>query len=86
MGSEMCIRDSYLYSLREAFPQFSQAEIRYLCLVKLNLRQNEIASALGVSDSSVRVTWHRMRKKLELENPLNPEEFLSEFEQNYQLN
>ena len=77
---------NYLYSLREAFPQFSQAEIRYLCLVKLNLRQNEIASALGVSDSSVRVTWHRMRKKLELENPQNPEEFLSEFEQNYQLN
>ncbi len=76
---------NYLYALREAFPQFSQAEIRYLCLVKLNLRQGEIAAALGISDSSIRVTWHRMRKKLELENPLNPEEFLSEFEHNYQL-
>lgn len=77
---------NYLYSLREAFPQFSQAEIRYLCLVKLNLRQSEIASALGISDSSVRVTWHRMRKKLDVENPINPYEFLSEFEQNHQLN
>ncbi len=76
---------NYLYSLREAFPQFSQAEVRYLCLVKLNLRQNEIAAALGISDSSIRVTWHRMRKKLEMENPINPEEFLSEFEHNYQL-
>lgn len=77
---------NYLYSLREAFPQLSQAEIRYLCLVKLNLRQIEIAAALGISDSSIRVTWHRMRKKLDIECSINPEEFLSEFEKNYQLN
>lgn len=71
---------NYLYSLREAYPQLSQAEIRYLCLVKLNLRQTEIAAALGISDSSIRVTWHRMRKKLDLKSLMNPDEFLSEFE------
>lgn len=77
---------NYIYSLREVFPHLSQAEIRYLCLVKLNLRQNEIASALGISDSSIRVTWHRMRKKLEPENPSSPEEFLRNFEKKLQFN
>lgn len=76
---------NYYYSLREVYPQLSPAEIRYLCLVKLNLRQNEIAAALGVSDSSVRVTWHRMRKKLEVEKTTNPEEFLRNFEKNKEL-
>lgn len=76
---------NYFYMLREIYPQFSQAEIRYLCLVKLNLRQNEIAAALGISDSSIRVTWHRMRKKMETENPLHPEEFLKDFENKYSL-
>ncbi len=77
---------NYFYMLREIYPQFSQAEIRYLCLVKLNLRQNEIAAALGISDSSIRVTWHRMRKKLEMEKTIHPEEFLKDFENKYQLN
>lgn len=76
---------NYYYSLREVYPQLSPAEIRYLCLVKLNLRQNEIASALGISDSSVRVTWHRMRKKLGVEKSINPDEFLKQFEKNQEL-
>jgi len=77
---------NYYYSLREVYPQLSPAEIRYLCLVKLNLRQNEIAAALGISDSSVRVTWHRMRKKLGVIKTINPDEFLKEFEKNQALN
>lgn len=70
----------YIYTICELFPQLTSAEIRYLCLVKLNLKQNEIASALGVSDSSVRVTWHRMRKKLNIESAISPIDFLKKFE------
>lgn len=77
---------NYYYTLRETYPHLTPAEIRYLCLVKLNLRQNEIAAALGVSDSSVRVTWHRMRKKLEVEKKITPDEFLKKFEQEQLLN
>src|SRR5690606_9061542 len=76
---------NYYYSLREVYPQLSPAEIRYLCLVKLNLRQNEIAAALGISDSSVRVTWHRMRKKLGVEKTINPDDFLKKFEKKQEL-
>lgn len=72
----------YIFKLREAYPQISEAELRYLCLVKLNLRQNEIASALGVSESSIRVTWHRMRKKFSVDKDINPLDFLKKFEEN----
>jgi DNA-binding CsgD family transcriptional regulator len=76
------VNPHYIYNLRDKYPQITEAELRYLCLVKLNLRQNEIASALGVSESSIRVTWHRMRKKFQVEKDLNPIEFLKYFESN----
>ena len=70
----------YVYKLRESFPEFTPSEIRYLCLVKLNLRSDEIASALGISTSSLRVTWYRMRKKLRLPVQATPKTFLKKFE------
>jgi|GEM_PF-689529 len=70
----------YIYRLRENYPELTPSEIRYLCLVKLNLRQDEIASALGVSVSSIRVTWHRMRKKLKLKPSTSPINFLKKFD------
>ncbi|WP_461533044.1 helix-turn-helix transcriptional regulator [Sinomicrobium sp.] len=71
---------NYYYLLRETYPQLSRSELRYLCLVKLNLSQSEIASALAVSDSTIRVTWHRIRKKLKIDKTKTPEEFLKRFE------
>ena len=40
------------------------SETRYLMLSKLNFNHKEMARALGISDSAVRVTWNRVRKKL----------------------
>src|SRR5690606_21585729 len=42
------------------------AEIRYLLLLRLELSHPEIAHALGISPASLRVTWHRLRKKIGL--------------------
>jgi len=58
----------FLPSLQASYPEFSQAEIRYLCLEKLQLNNNEMALVLGVSSNTVRVTKHRIRKKLNLES------------------
>lgn len=74
------VHPNYIYAIREKYPQISEAELRYICLVKLNLSQSEIASALGISDSSIRVTWHRMRKKFNIEKDLSPQEFLKYIE------
>src|SRR5690606_18770434 len=70
----------YMFRLRENFPEFTPSEIRYLCLVKLSLQPDEISSALGISTSSLRVTWHRMRKKLKLSAQATPKIFLKKFE------
>lgn len=58
----------FLPSLQASYPELSQAEIRYLCLEKLQLNNNEMALVLGVSSNTVRVTKHRIRKKLNLES------------------
>ena len=38
--------------------------MRYLMLIKLHFSHKEMARALGVSDAAIRVTWSRVRKKL----------------------
>lgn len=48
------------------------AEIRYLLLLRLELSHPEIAHALGISPASLRVTWHRLRKKIGLPADLTP--------------
>lgn len=52
--------------LTDRHPDLTEAEIRYLLLLRLNLSRPEIAHALGISPASLRVTWHRLRKKLGL--------------------
>ncbi len=65
----------YLYRLKEKVPGITPAEIRLLTLSKLHLSHKEMASALGVSSQSTRVTWHRLRKKLNLPEDIGLEDF-----------
>jgi len=53
-------------------PDLTRAEVRYLTLLRLELSHPEIAHALGISPASLRVTWHRLRKKLGLSNDHTP--------------
>lgn len=50
------------------YNKLSQAEIRCLCLDKLQLTNNEMGLILGVSANTVRVTKYRIRKKLDKES------------------
>jgi DNA-binding CsgD family transcriptional regulator len=56
----------FIQRLKTKYPSLTPTEIRYLVLAKLGFSNNKTASALGVSPSSLRVTWHRMKKKLKL--------------------
>lgn len=47
------------------FPSITPSEQRYLMLTKIGLSHKEMARALGISNDSVRVTWNRVRNKLE---------------------
>ncbi len=49
------------------YPYLSQAELRCIYLEKLQMSNTEMALVLGVSTNTIRVTKHRIRKKLNIE-------------------
>jgi tetratricopeptide (TPR) repeat protein len=53
-------------NLLKQYPNLSPAEVRFLLLTKLEMPAVDIANALGVSPATLRVTWYRIRKKLDL--------------------
>src|SRR5690606_3253156 len=67
----------FIIHLKASYPELTQAEIRQLCLEKQYLTTSEIASTLGISENSVMVTRHRIRKKLNLENQKQLQEFVN---------
>ena len=61
-------------SLLNHNPKLTPSELRFLLLLKLDMQNQEIANAMGISPASLRVTWHRLRKKLELDKSVQPRE------------
>jgi hypothetical protein len=53
----------YLQRLVDTIPDISLPEIKLMALAKLNFSNKEMAVALGLAQQSIRVTWHRLRKK-----------------------
>lgn len=60
------LNPSFAKKLQKHPAKFSEAESRLLMLAKLKCSAKDICNILGVSDNSVRVTWHRVRKKMNL--------------------
>lgn len=60
------VHKGFLVRLKEKMPELTPAEIRFMTLAKLNLSTKEMAASLGVSAQSVRVTRHRLLKKINL--------------------
>jgi len=70
------VHGGFLYRLREKYPNFSPAEIRFISLTKLNFSTKEMATALGVSSQSIRTNWYRIRKKLDLPESMTVNELV----------
>ena len=52
--------------LKEKLPDLTQAEMRLICLTKLNLSTKQMGGILGVSFNTIRTSRYRLRKKLGL--------------------
>jgi DNA-binding CsgD family transcriptional regulator len=48
-----------------------------MALAKLNFSNKEMSAALGVTPQAIRVTWHRLRKKLDLSEEETIEELVN---------
>ena len=67
------VHPGYIRRLKEKISGVTLAETKMVVLSKLRLSKQEMAHALGVSPQSLRVTWHRLRKRtgndeMQLEN------------------
>ncbi|MGZ3872751.1 MAG: hypothetical protein ACXVJD_07525 [Mucilaginibacter sp.] len=62
------VHPAYFDALNKKMPGISKAEVRFMALAKLKLNNKEMAAMLAVSPESLRVTWHRLRKKMQLPN------------------
>lgn len=65
----------YLARLKEAAPMLTPAEVRFITLCRLGLSHKEMGAALGISAQSMRVTWHRIRKKVNIDAALSAPEY-----------
>jgi len=66
-------------ALKSHRPALSVSEMRFLMLVQLNLSNKEMARAIGVSESGIRLTLSRVRKKLNGNADDTAEELLEKF-------
>ena len=60
------VHAGYLNRLKMKLPGLSPAETRIMALSKLKLSNKEMAGMLGISPDAVRMSKHRLRKKLDL--------------------
>jgi tetratricopeptide (TPR) repeat protein len=60
------VHPNFLPQLRTQSPDLTEGDKRYLMLTYLGIASKEMAQILGVSQSSLRVSKFRLRKKLEL--------------------
>lgn len=72
------INPEYINRLKHKIHNITPAEIRIVVLSKLNMSHKEIANILGISPQSSRVTWHRLKKKINLDESVSLHELAEE--------
>jgi len=60
------VHKGFLTRLKEKIPNLTQAEIRLICLTKLQLGTTQMADILGVSANTIKSSRYQLRKKLGL--------------------
>ncbi len=60
------VHPQFYKQLVERYPDLTNAEIRLCALIHLNFDANDIANILGISQESLRVYRHRLRKKMNI--------------------
>lgn len=66
-----------MHHLRKNSSRFTASEKRYLMLAFLDLSNKEMSDAIGVSETAIRVTLNRVRKKLQASTDESPKTLLN---------
>ncbi|MFL5765151.1 MAG: tetratricopeptide repeat protein [Bacteroidia bacterium] len=68
------VHKGFFVKLKDKLPGLTNAEIRIVCLMKLNIDNKQMANMLGVSPDTIVKTKYRLRKKM---SPAEGEDFES---------
>lgn len=74
------IHSSFFSNLKLHTADLTATEMRLISLLKMNLNSTDMATILGISQDSLRVSRYRLRKKLRLEQGENLSVFLQTFD------
>jgi len=70
------IHQDFFVNLNRVAQNLSPADLKLASLMKLNLSSKDVASTLGISPESLRISRYRLRKKLELKHGESLQQFL----------
>jgi hypothetical protein len=70
------VHDNFFERLKKHSRALTASELRLVALLKMNLSSSDIATMLGISQDSLRISRYRLRKKLNLEEGENLSAFL----------
>lgn len=71
------VHTGYINRVKEKYPDLTTAELRSILLTKLGLNNKEMAAMLGVSLEAVRVSKHRLLKKISLPEDTKLEDWVN---------
>lgn len=75
------IYPDFIPYIKSEYPKITNAELRYLMLLKIGLSNKDMADTLGVSLNTIHVTWKRLREKLGISKEEAPQNLLKYLEQ-----
>ena len=70
------VHHQFLENLKKASSELTSADMRLIALLKMNLDSGDIATLLGISTDSLRVSRYRLRRKLNLAQGNNLSAFI----------
>lgn len=72
------VHDEFFKRLKKICPAISPSELRLAACLRMNLSSKEMAPVLGISIRGIEIKRYRLRKKLELANDANLNEYMME--------
>ncbi|WP_256010611.1 tetratricopeptide repeat protein [Desertivirga xinjiangensis] len=70
------VHEHFFESLKKYCNTLTSSDLRLVALLKMNLSSSDIATMLGISQDSLRISRYRLRKKLNLEEGENLSSFI----------
>lgn len=70
------VHDDFSVKIKTDYPELTDSEVRLCALIRMGISSKDISTLLGITPESLRVSRHRLKKKLELPSGQKVQEYL----------